>query len=137
MWTELRRWVRRAWCGRWLVVVMLAVSCGKSASVVGPPLPPPPPPPPPPQTAECGTPHPGWIWCDDFEQDRLNRYFEYDSAEGGFVRAPGVGVGGSYGMRVRFAAGQVDAGSLHLAMGRVPSNYFQTVDDGTKAYRAG
>src|SRR2546426_2583697 len=43
---------------------------------------------------ECATPQPGWIWCDDFEQNRLSQYFEYDSAGGSFVRVTGVGVGG-------------------------------------------
>ena len=84
---------------------------------------------------ECATPQPGWIWCDDFEQNRLSQYFEYDSAGGSFVRVTGVGVGGSYGMRVRFALGQVEAGSLHLAMGKVPDPYFRTVDAGTALYR--
>ena len=84
---------------------------------------------------ECATPQPGWIWCDDFEQNRLSQYFEYDSAGGSFVRVTGVGVGGSYGMRVRFAQGQVEAGSLHLAMGKVPDPYFRTVDAGTALYR--
>src|SRR2546422_5631 len=84
---------------------------------------------------ECATPQAGWIWCDDFEQDRLSQYFEYDNSGGGFVRTAGVGVGGSAGMRARFAAGQVDAGSLHLAFGKVPSSYFRTVDAGTVLYR--
>src|SRR5256884_2639989 len=42
---------------------------------------------------------------------------------------------GSYGMRVRFAQGQVEAGSLHLAMGKVPDPYYRTVDAGTALYR--
>src|SRR2546422_743640 len=85
---------------------------------------------------ECATPQPGWIWCDDFEQNRLSQYFEYDSAGGSFVRVTGVGVGGSYGMRVRFAQGQVEAGSLHLAMGKVPDPYFRTVDAGAPLFDA-
>lgn len=85
---------------------------------------------------ECATPRPGWIWCDDFEQDRLGRYFEYDSAGGRFVRAAGVGVGGSFGMRARWSqVGQVEAGSLHLAFGKRPAGYFKPVDDGTAIYR--
>src|SRR2546426_762367 len=84
---------------------------------------------------ECATPQAGWVWCDDFEQNRLSQYFEYDSAGGSFVRVTGVGAGGSYGMRVRFAQGQVEAGSLHLAMGKVPDPYFRTVDAGTALYR--
>ncbi|UCC71913.1 MAG: hypothetical protein JSV86_16310 [Gemmatimonadota bacterium] len=82
--------------------------------------------------AECDSPDPAWIWCDDFEADRLDLYFEYDNPGGdGFVRLDGIGVDGSYGMRVRFAADQVSAGNLHLAFARTPSSYFRPVDDGT------
>ena len=88
-----------------------------------------------PAAGECATPQAGWIWCDDFEQNRLGQYFEYDSSSSDFVRAAGVGMDGSYGMRVHFAAGQVSAGSLHLAMGKVPDSYFRTVDAGTAIYR--
>ena len=35
--------------------------------------------------AECESPKPAWLWCDDFERDRLDQYFEYSSAAGGFV----------------------------------------------------
>jgi len=84
--------------------------------------------------AECATPQPSWIWCDDFEQDRLGSYFEYNDATGGFARVPNVGVGNSNGMRVRFAQGQVDAGWLHLALGKVPAG-FRPVDAGTAIYR--
>src|SRR3989442_5200618 len=86
---------------------------------------------------ECATRHVGWIWCDDFEQDRLSRYFEYDSAGGSFVRAAVVGVGGSYGMRARFARAQVSAGALHLAMGEGPSGYFRAGGAGAALYREG
>src|SRR5437870_4983517 len=64
------------------------------------------------RTNECATPRPGWIWCDDFEQDRLKQYFEYEDADGAFARAAGVGVDGSYGMRVRFTQRQLLAGAL-------------------------
>jgi len=88
-----------------------------------------------PAASECAGSRAGWIWCDDFELDRLGAYFEYNGAQGSFTRAAGAGVGGSFGMRVRFAPGQVEAGSLHLAMGRVPSAYMRTVDAGTTIYR--
>lgn len=39
------------------------------------------------------------------------------------------------GMRAHFAAGQVNAGSLHLAFGRTPSSYIRPVDAGTTNYR--
>ena len=87
-------------------------------------------------TAECDAPKPGWIWCDDFEKDRLGSYFEYFAHDGDFVRAPGVGYGGSAGMRARFSRiGQVQAGFLHLAIGKTPSPYFRAVDGGTALYR--
>jgi hypothetical protein len=85
---------------------------------------------------ECASPAAAWIWCDDFEADRLERYFEYGNPGGdGFVRADGVGVDDSYGMRVRFAADQVGAGGMKLAFGRSPGSYFRPVDDGTADYR--
>ena len=61
---------------------------------------------------ECAEPDAAWIWCDDFESDRLDQYFEYGDASGGFVRRQGAGLDDSYGMRVRFDADQVSAGSL-------------------------
>jgi hypothetical protein len=87
---------------------------------------------------ECATPRAGWIWCDDFEQDRLGRYFEYDNSGGNFVRIAGVGVGGSIGMRGRWVntgQPQASAGSLHLAFGKTPQSYFRPVDAGTAIYR--
>jgi len=86
--------------------------------------------------AECATPRPGWIWCDDFEEDRLTQYFEFGSRQGLFERAAGVGYGGSMGMRARWTAPrQVDAGFLHVAFGKVPAPNFRTVDAGTAIYR--
>ncbi|MBI4419448.1 MAG: hypothetical protein HY560_01375 [Gemmatimonadetes bacterium] len=102
-----------------------------------PPRPPPPPPPPEQQLAppECASPRPAWIWCDDFEQDRLSRYFEHDGRGGSFTRDSGAGHGGSVGMRARYVLGQVAAGSLHLAFGKTPQSYFRPVDVGTTVYR--
>ena len=85
--------------------------------------------------AECASPQPGWIWCDDFEQNRLSSYYEYDSAGGNFVRVAGVGKDGSTGMRGHFASGATGAGSLHLAFGKTPSSYWKAVDAGTANYR--
>jgi hypothetical protein len=84
---------------------------------------------------ECRTPKPEWIWCDDFEEDRLKQYFEYNDNGGGFVRLAGVGYAGSTGMRARFQKGQVQAGFLHLAFGKTPSTYFRAVDRGVIVYR--
>ncbi|HET6701976.1 MAG TPA: Ig-like domain-containing protein [Gemmatimonadaceae bacterium] len=86
-------------------------------------------------TNECASPRAGWIWCDDFEQDRLGSYFEMDNAGGGFARATGVGRNGSPGIRIRYAAGQVEGGNLKLAFGRTPNAYFRPVDAGTANYR--
>jgi len=84
---------------------------------------------------ECNAQRPAWIWCDDFEQDRLGQYFEVDGGGGTFARASAVGREASYGMRVRFAAGQTNGGALHLAFGRTPQAYFRPVDAGTADYR--
>src|SRR5690606_22621920 len=84
---------------------------------------------------ECSRPQSAWIWCDDFDQNRMGQYFEYDSRGDRFVRATSVGIGGSGGMRARFNAGDVNAGSLKLAFGRTPGSYFRPVDAGTANYR--
>lgn len=72
--------------------------------------------------------HPEWIFCDDFESDGplkgRGRYFEHDRDDGDFAVVEGVGLDGSRGMRARFQAGEVGAGALHLAFGRVPGSYF-------------
>ena len=85
--------------------------------------------------AECSAPKPSWIWCDDFEQDRLSRYFEYMDAGGRFTRDAGVGYNGSTGMRGRWLAGSQDAGALHLAIGKTPQAAFRPVDGGTAVYK--
>ena len=85
---------------------------------------------------ECASPRAGWIWCDDFEQDRLASYFEVDGAGGRFVRLAGAGVEGSYAMRSRFStSAQTSSGNLKLAFGRTPSSTFRPVDAGTANYR--
>ncbi len=89
---------------------------------------------PPEADGECGAPKAGWIWCDDFEEDRTGQYFEHTKKQQ-FVRDSGVGVDGSWGMRARFRAGQVEGGALHLAFGKTPDPHFRPVDDGTAVYR--
>jgi hypothetical protein len=79
--------------------------------------------------------HPEWIWCDDFEIDRLTQYFEYDIRHGRFVREEGAGVGASNGMRAEYLPGDAHGGSLHLAFGKTPSAYMKPVDAGTAKYR--
>ena len=85
---------------------------------------------------ECASARPEWIWCDDFETDRVGKYFEYGSKGESFLPMAKVGYAGSAGMRARFiTAGQVDAGFLHVAFGKTPSPYFRPVDAGTAVYR--
>jgi hypothetical protein len=67
---------------------------------------------------------PAWIWCDDFDRDRLGSYFGYDDANRRFVRREGAGRGGSAAMAATFRPGRADAGSLRLAFGRVPATTF-------------
>ena len=52
---------------------------------------------------ECSRARPEWIWCDDFDTDRLARYFEYARADGRFTRSSGVGNAGSYGMKAVYS----------------------------------
>lgn len=85
--------------------------------------------------AECAKPKPEWIWCDDFETDRLDRYFEYSKAQGRFARTDGGGMDGSFGMRAQFLKGEIGAGFLHVAFGKTPQPYFRPVDAGTSAHR--
>lgn len=85
-----------------------------------------------PAARECDTPAAAWIWCDDFESDRTASYFEYKDADGAFVRAAETGISGSFGMRARFAPRQVDAGALHLAIGRTPQPYMRAVGPATR-----
>jgi hypothetical protein len=104
------------------MVVLVVIACVTAA---GAPLP----------VGECAMSPPEWIWCDDFEEERLAAYFEYDDSDGSFVRQGGVGRDGSFGMAVRFAGSQVSAGFLHLAVGKTPQEYMRPVDDGATAYR--
>jgi hypothetical protein len=88
-----------------------------------------------PAVRECDAARPEWIFCDDFEVNRLTSYFEYSSKDSAFVRSANVGVLGSSGMRAHFNQGQVDAGSLRLAFGKTPVPYIHPVDTGAKIYR--
>src|SRR5690606_8908560 len=48
---------------------------------------------------ECSRPQSAWIWCAEFDQNRMGPYFEYDSRGHRFGRATGVRLHGSGGMR--------------------------------------
>jgi hypothetical protein len=89
----------------------------------------------PPARDECSSPAATWLWCDDFERDRLRSYFEYNDGGGRFVRTAGAGRDGSWAMRVQFGKGQVSVGALHLAFGRTPQPFFRPVHDGDSVYR--
>src|SRR3989344_6312218 len=54
---------------------------------------------------ECSRPQTGWLWCDDFEDDRLDKYFEFLGTEGSFIRDSGMGIFNSKGMRAEALAG--------------------------------
>lgn len=97
--------------------------------------PPPPPPPSPSLVRECDAPRAEWIWCDDFESNRLAAYFEHEDKDGDFARAADIGLEGSAGMRASWSKGQVSVGWLHVAFGRTPSGYFSPVDAGDTDYR--
>ncbi len=84
---------------------------------------------------ECAVPKEGWVWCDDFESDRSEAYFEFVTRNGAFTRAAGVGIDSSVGMRARFRLGQVDAGALHLAIGKTPQAFFRSVTPSGGPYR--
>ena len=75
----------------------------------------------------CSDAPKGTIFCDDFEKKAplTERYFEYNSRNGSFVRAEGVGVDGTAGMRVRFEKGQVNAGDFKKSIGRSSDPYLQ------------
>ena len=85
--------------------------------------------------AECATRRATWIWCDDFDTDRLASYFEVDNAGGTFVRASGVGRSDSYAMRATYRPGVENAGNLKLAFGATPDGSIRPVDGGTAKYR--
>jgi hypothetical protein len=84
---------------------------------------------------ECATPRAGWIWCDDFETDRLASYFEVSTAGGALARVSGVGQDGSWGMRGTYRPGDPNAGSMKVAFGATPDGYIDPVDAGTARYR--
>jgi hypothetical protein len=96
---------------------------------------PPPPPPPGGLAGECGAMSPAWIWCDDFDADRLASYFEVKNAGGRFARVSGVGQAGSFGMLGTYEAGTDDAGNLKLAFGDTPDGYIRPVDGGVLKFR--
>ncbi|RFA29183.1 hypothetical protein CAI21_10465 [Alkalilimnicola ehrlichii] len=83
-----------------------------------------------PPVNECDNPQPEWIWCDDFEEDRMSAYFEAS-----MPRRDGAGIDGSTGIVGQYLLGTAEAGNLKLAFGRTPGGSFRPVDEGTQNYR--
>jgi len=63
-----------------------------------------------------------WLFWDDFEQDQLDQYFEYNNPNL-FYRSTGVGLGNSIGMKADYAKGATEAGNLMLGFGRTEDPY--------------
>jgi hypothetical protein len=93
---------------------------------------------------ECATPKPAWIWCDDFEVDRLRQYGEVGYAGGRFGRFANVGRDGSAAMKGTYnpdrSLGDGSAGWMEVNFGRIPRGppsmgYAKPVDAGTADYR--
>lgn len=74
---------------------------------------------------EGASPSAAVIWCDGFEDADLGpggtvaeNYFDYNDNGGSMARTNAEHAEGSYAMRVRWAAGQVSAGSMIRTFGR-------------------
>ncbi|MBK8483841.1 MAG: T9SS type A sorting domain-containing protein [Saprospiraceae bacterium] len=78
-----------------------------------------------PQCFTCKDAPSGTIFCDDFEDNTpLNqKYFEINNNNGDFIRMDKVGRDMSYGMRVKWQAGEVGAGGLSKSFGKTPDSY--------------
>ena len=82
---------------------------------------------------ECNTPQSAWIWCDDFEADRTEKYFEYEGQERNFARADKFGLYNSTALRTIINQGAVSAGRIAIAFGRTPAT-IPSVDQDGKVY---
>src|SRR2546427_4949489 len=80
------------------------------------------------ECADSGGVKSGWLWCDNFETNRLARYFEYDPASGRFVRDSGAGRNGSWGLRATFRPGFSSSGALKLGVGKTPAGLSSVAD---------
>ncbi len=77
------------------------------------------------QCFSCQDTLPGTIFCDDFEEDIPldQKYFEYNNNGGDFIRLANTGRDDSYGMRVKWQAGEIGAGGLSKSFGKTPDSY--------------
>ncbi|HVP29660.1 MAG TPA: hypothetical protein VMW35_10930 [Myxococcota bacterium] len=82
-------------------------------------------------------PDPNILFCEDYEDPAplSQRFVEYNPDGTSFVRAANVGVGGSYGMKATFQAGQVAAGWLIRSFGRAPSSFYPPQSHGKQDFR--
>jgi hypothetical protein len=79
---------------------------------------------------ECDTAKPSWIWCEDFESDRSDDYFE-----GTVDRQAGVGINSSTAAAFHYTELTKGGGGFKVAFGRTPTLYFSPVDTGKNDYR--
>ncbi|MHA6485027.1 cadherin-like beta sandwich domain-containing protein [Paenibacillus sp. strain BS8-2] len=89
---------------------------------------------------ECSAANVDWLFCDDYEVDRMDQYFERTS-QNQFYRTGDVGLGGSSGMKAEFRqadGAEHDTGAIKIAFGRTPSTYLNPVaaenEDLTEVY---
>ncbi|QNK60130.1 cadherin-like beta sandwich domain-containing protein [Paenibacillus sp. PAMC21692] len=78
---------------------------------------------------ECSNMQSDWLFCDDYEINRMNQYFEW-TKQSQFYRTTEVGLDGSSGMKAEFRqsdGAQHDTGAIKVAFGRTPSSYFKSV----------
>jgi hypothetical protein len=82
-------------------------------------------------------PDPNVLFCEDYESEAplSTRFVEYNPDGNSYVRAPGVGVGGSFGMKVTYEAGQVAAGWMIRSFGRAPSSFYAPQSHGDRNFR--
>ncbi|QNK60129.1 cadherin-like beta sandwich domain-containing protein [Paenibacillus sp. PAMC21692] len=89
---------------------------------------------------ECSAAHADWLFCDDYEVDRMDQYFERTSRSQ-FYRTSDVGLSGSSGMKAEFRqadGAEHDTGAIKVAFGRTPTSYMDPVaaenEDLTEVY---
>ncbi len=93
--------------------------------------------------SECTTdPQSQWLYCDDFETDRMSEYYDYYSRWGRYNRSLGRGIGNSYAMTSYYGYYAADPVTephgtwLKKAWGRTPDNaYYKPSGDANEAVR--
>ncbi len=77
----------------------------------------------------CVVRRPEWLWCDDFESDRLSSYTRTEFVRGRFRRVTGEGRSGSTAMADSILRGTTRGGALRVAIGRVPRTFTSVARD--------